>query len=276
MRVGYDMRQHPAASRHHRHHHQHPLPNSTNQRAAFAAAAASADAMTQSLIEWPPEDTAPQSASSSSSLQQQQQQQRICHRMRAVHLTERHPHSGIVLSAQAAASLPVYHQGGRRYFVSASSSNKTSPGEVPGTYFLQSQVSCPPHLLGGKMTAAAVTTTADDAIWTDAGTMLEYQTAPALQAYPRQPYMFWPGPPQLVNGGRRRRNHHSNGLSSHHSTQPIIVPAGEMTSYPGECSKSGSIVGHGARPQVLVTGRQKSKHSDDLASLASLPVEEQP
>ncbi len=268
VRVGYDMRQ-----QHHqqqRHHH----PRSANQRPALIPAAAAADLMTQSLIDWPDDETSPSAASSLHSRShhhhaqqqqhhhhQQQQQQRICRRMKAVQLTD----SGLVLSPQDAASLPAYPQG-RRYFVSASSSQKTSPGEMPG-YFFQSQVSCPPHL-GGKCAP-------EDAIWAEAGPgVFEYQTAPA-QAYPGQAYMFWPPHSQHIMGGRRRRHHQA----SHHSTQPIIVPATDAPFQVEKRSlstKGGAVVGHNGRPQVLVTGRQGSKRGQDLDSLASLPIEEQP
>ncbi|VDD75133.1 unnamed protein product [Mesocestoides corti] len=247
--MGCELRQHPVA--HSNAHHQRL--SGANQRQALAAAAvANADLMTQSLIDWPGCDD----TTSASGLHHQRQQQRICHRMKAVHLTD----SGLVLSPQDATSLPVYHHG-RRIFFSSSSSNKTSPGDMPpGGYFFQSQVSCPPHL-GGKINV-------DEAVWAD-GSVFEYQTAPA-HAYPGQAYMLWP-PHQFVSG-RRRRN------QNHHPTQPIIVPTGDESALPIE-KRSTSVksgVGHNGRPQVLVTGRHRSKRAADLAALVSLPVEEQP
>ncbi|KAM7541421.1 hypothetical protein Aperf_G00000020394 [Anoplocephala perfoliata] len=260
VRMGCDVqqqRQHPHSSAQHHHHHQRS--SGANQRKALAAAVANADVMTQSLIDWPGCDD---TSSASSNLQRQQQQQRICQRMKAVHLTD----SGLVLSPQDAASLPVYHHG-RRIFFSSSSSNTTSPGDVPpgggGGFFFQSQVSCPPHL-GGKVNA-------DDAVWTD-GRVFEYQTAP-VHAYPGHTYMVWPQH-QLVSGQRRRRHQNSH----HHPTQPIIVPAGDDDPFLMEKRSTSTKVAvpHSGRPQVLVAGHNRGKKAADLSTLVSLPVEEQP
>ncbi|VDK36581.1 unnamed protein product [Taenia asiatica] len=253
VRVGCNVRQHPGS----RSSARHQRPSGANQHKALAAAAvASADVMTQSLIDWPGCDD---TSSNSSGLHNQRQQQRICRRMKAVHLTD----SGLVLSPQDATSLPVYH--GRHVFFPSSSSNTTSPGDVPpgGGYFFQSQVSCPPHL-GGKMSA-------DDGVWAD-GRVFEYQTAPA-HAYPAQAYMVW-RQHQLVSGQRRRRqqNHY------HHPTQPIIVPAGDEAAFPMEKRSTSTKISvpHNGQPQVLVSGRNHGKRAADLAALVSLPVEEQP
>ncbi|VDO11578.1 unnamed protein product [Rodentolepis nana] len=243
---------HRSSMQQHQQHHQRS--SGANQRKAFAAVA-NPELMTQSLIDWPGCDD---SSTASSNLQQH----RICRQMKAVHLTD----SGLVLSPQDAASLPVYHHG-RRIFFSSSSSNTTSPGEMPsnGGFFFQSQVSCPPHL-GGKVNT-------DDAVWTD-GRVFEYQTAP-VHAYPGQTYMLWPQH-QLVSGQRRRRAQNSH--HHHHPTQPIIVPAGDDGSYPMDKRSTGAKVAvpHNGRPQVLVTGRNRGKRAADLAALVSLPVEEQP
>lgn len=250
MQQSRSIRQRSSMQQHQQHHQRS---SGANQRKAFATVA-NPDMMTQSLIDWPGCDD-------SSTVSSNLQQHRICRRMKAVHLTD----SGLVLSPQDAASLPVYHHG-RRIFFSSSSSNTTSPGDMPsnGGFFLQSQVSCPPHL-GGKMNA-------DDAVWTD-GRVFEYQTAP-VHAYPGQTYMLWPQH-QLVSGQRRRRhqnNHH------HHPTQPITVPTGDDGAYPMDKRSTAAKVAvpHSGRPQVLVTGRNRGKRAADLAALVSLPVEEQP
>ncbi|VUZ48585.1 unnamed protein product [Hymenolepis diminuta] len=249
MQQSRSIRQRSSMQQHQQHHQRS---SGANQRKAFGTVA-NPDMMTQSLIDWPGCDD----GSTVSNLQQH----RICRRMKAVHLTD----SGLVLSPQDAASLPVYHHG-RRIFFSSSSSNTTSPGDMPsnGGFFLQSQVSCPPHL-GGKMNA-------DDTVWTD-GRVFEYQTAP-VHAYPGQTYMLWPQH-QLVSGQRRRRhqnNHH------HHPTQPITVPTGDDRAYPMDKRSTAAKVAvpHSGRPQVLVTGRNRGKRAADLAALVSLPVEEQP
>uniref|UniRef100_A0A0X3P077 Uncharacterized protein n=1 Tax=Schistocephalus solidus TaxID=70667 RepID=A0A0X3P077_SCHSO len=171
------------------------------------------------------------------------------------------------------------------------SSELCSPQEG---YILQTQISCPSQVGGYRNSHAADEMMA----WADvegqfgprSSEVLLHcrgsytaptQFAATAAAYPGQSYMLWP----RVVGSRRRRH-------GSHTTQPIIVSAAAHDradlAYPadppqartaGACSTKSGTPQHQQqheRPRVLVANRRQRPNGVDMATVASLPIEEQP
>lgn len=253
------------------------------------------ESMTQSLIMPSAEDEGEMTEEG-----QKSQQLRMCRRMQAVHLSD----SGVVLSPtdypqsqrrpgrvqrvliskSASSSDAQIHNMSQSVWLphdmewvtdgQTQSSELRSPQDDGMGRLLQTQISCPSSYNGiqGSMPS-----------WGDASgsefdptseMLLEYrnsQTEPGH--FPGQSYMMWP---PVMGNGRRRRGHHP-------TTQPIIVPSLDQTDRAfvgkrsvGQRSASKSAIGQNGRPQALISGRQRIKQRQELSTLASLPIEEQP
>ncbi|KAL7063037.1 hypothetical protein AAHC03_0586 [Spirometra sp. Aus1] len=171
------------------------------------------------------------------------------------------------------------------------SSELRSPQEG---YILQTQISCPSQVGGYRNSRAAD----EMAAWADVEGQFSPRSSEVLldcrasytaptqfaapgAAYPGQSYMLWP----RVVGSRRRRH-------GSHTTQPIIVSAAShdradlafaaeppQARSAGACSTKSGAPQHQKRherPRVLVANRRQRPNGLDMATAASLPIEEQP